>query len=116
MLPTASTTRVLLRIVTAVDVAIYVNVSIDVDIHIATVPVASAPSITPGGAYGNPHSEGKKRCSYHISRGIVVIGWIRRIRPCTVDDSGIICGHINDLRISWLYDNRLLVHYHLLLR
>ena len=83
----------------AVDVRIEIGIAVDVDVDITTVPVASTPGVAPCRA--QRHTSGKGKCPRgHSSVGIIRIGRIGWIGPCTIHHSRIVRRDVHHLGIG----------------
>src|SRR5262245_55678697 len=72
---------------TAADVVeVVVAVDVDVDLAVAPAPTTAA---TQGSAYDHAGREAEESRAGRIHRRVVVVGRIRRIRPCAIDDRGV---------------------------
>ena len=110
----AAPRRLLLRVFPPVDVPVDVRVPVDVDVHVAPVPVAMPPGVSPRDADGDP---GEKRCPRVWGR-VDVIRRVRGVRPHAVHHRGVVRRHVDDLRVGLLDDDdglRILLDHHGLL-
>src|SRR5438094_8219172 len=97
MLEPAALSSVSTLVLAAIDVAVRVKIAIAVHIHVSSTPIGIAPRISPRRAHGDARAERKHRCG-DISRRIIVIRRVSRIRPGAVYYRGIVGRYINDLR------------------
>jgi hypothetical protein len=85
----------------SVDVVIDVGITIDINVHVTTAPVAIAPRITPSRAHRDARAKPHHRRSY-VAGWIIRIWRVSRVWPSAVHDCGVVRWHINDLRIGSL--------------
>jgi hypothetical protein len=107
-LPLTALANFLTKVV-AVDGAIKIGVSVDVDVDIPAAPVGTTPRVSPGSAERNTCPKGKHGCAKRVPGWIPRVGRISRIRPCSVNHCRIIGRDIHDLRTGRLDFNDLLL-------
>src|SRR5205814_9293905 len=72
--------HVLPRLV-AVDVVVEIRVLVDVDVNVPAAPVAATPGPPPRRAHRHPDAERHQRRARHVSRWVVVVRRVSRLRP-----------------------------------
>ncbi len=72
---------IMISIFAAVDIPVDINVFIDININLTAMPVTVAPGVSPCKTHRNTGAEVDQRIHLDISRRIIIVGRIGRIRP-----------------------------------
>ncbi len=111
-----ATSRLSVGIFAPINIVVDIRVPAVIDIYVsaAAMPVTPAPSITPRCTDGNTGCEGKRR-PCNISRWIIVVRWIGRVRPCPVYYGWVIRRYIYNLGVCGFNNDRFFLNHNLLL-
>src|SRR5438552_18499763 len=101
MLEPAALSSVSTLVLAAIDVAVRAKVTIYVNVNVTSTPIGIAPRISPRRAHGDARAERKHRCG-DISRRIIVVRRVGRIRRGAVNNCRTIARHGGAFRISRL--------------